>query len=84
MKAIGQATGRSVDKIKADIGNKGDLGIVAETSKSHQRMMFQPPRLMLRTVFEKLKEIALMTGHAVSVCSCSCKYLLLAFTFLGL
>ncbi|CAG0892252.1 unnamed protein product [Darwinula stevensoni] len=65
MKAIGRATGRSVDKIKADIGNKGDLGIVAETSKSHQRMMFQPPRLMLRTVFEKLKEIALMTGHAV-------------------
>ena len=30
MKAIAGATGRSVDKIKAEVVEKGDLGLVAE------------------------------------------------------
>jgi DNA ligase-1 len=30
MKAIAQATGRSMDKIKIDAQEKGDLGLVAE------------------------------------------------------
>ena len=33
VKAIAQTTGRSVAQIKADVGVKGDLGIVAETSR---------------------------------------------------
>lgn len=41
MKAIAQTTGRSLQHIKADVGKKGDLGIVAETSRGTQRIMFQ-------------------------------------------
>jgi hypothetical protein len=32
---------RSLQHIKADVGKKGDLGIVAETSRGTQRIMFQ-------------------------------------------
>ncbi|ELT99220.1 hypothetical protein CAPTEDRAFT_157358 [Capitella teleta] len=65
MKAIAQATGRSVDKIKIDAHEKGDLGLVAEASRGTQRTMFTPPKLTLSSVFSKLREIALMTGNSV-------------------
>ncbi|WAQ96632.1 DNLI1-like protein [Mya arenaria] len=58
-------TGRSMDKIKADAQEKGDLGIVAESSRSTQRTMFQPAKLTVPAVFAKLKEIATMTGNSV-------------------
>ncbi|XP_077979976.1 DNA ligase 1-like [Glandiceps talaboti] len=64
MKAIAQATGRSLEKIKADTAEKGDVGLVAESSRSSQRTMFAPPKLMVSGVFTKLKEIAGMTGNA--------------------
>ncbi|XP_062586978.1 DNA ligase 1-like [Saccostrea cucullata] len=64
MKAIAQATGRGLDKIKADAQEKGDLGLVAETSRSSQRTMFAPPKLTVPAVFSKLKEIAAMSGNA--------------------
>ncbi|KAF2361119.1 DNA ligase ATP-dependent [Trinorchestia longiramus] len=64
MKAVAQSTGRSVERIKADAKQLGDLGKVAEASKSNQRMMFQPAKLTVSSVFQKLKEIASMTGHA--------------------
>lgn len=67
MRAIAQASGRSVDKIKQDAEQKGDLGIVAEQSRSTQRIMFQPAKLTVKSVFEKLKEIASMSGN--DVCS---------------
>lgn len=67
MKAIAQSTGRSIAQIKADSQEVGDLGIVAEKSKSNQRMLFKPARLTVKGVFEKLKEIAKMTGQAVSL-----------------
>lgn len=66
MKAIAQSTGRTVSQIKSDAQNSGDLGIVAEHSKTNQRMIFKPARLTVKGVFDKLKEIAQMTGHAVS------------------
>ncbi|XP_017775853.1 PREDICTED: DNA ligase 1 isoform X2 [Nicrophorus vespilloides] len=64
MKAIAQSTGRTVAQIKADAQEVGDLGIVAERSKSNQRMIFQPAPLYVRGVFDKLKDIAKMTGHS--------------------
>ncbi|MBN3302901.1 DNLI1 ligase, partial [Amia calva] len=64
MKAVAQATGRQLDKIKAEAQEKGDLGLVAESSRSNQRMMFTPPKLTAVGVFNKLTEIAKMTGNA--------------------
>ncbi|XP_063920524.1 DNA ligase 1 isoform X1 [Zophobas morio] len=64
MKAIASSTGRSMDQIKSDCQSLGDLGLVAEQSKTNQRMIFQPTRLTVPGVFEKLKEIANLTGHA--------------------
>ncbi|CAN0022814.1 unnamed protein product [Lampetra planeri] len=63
MKAVAQATGRQLDKIKAETQEKGDLGIVAECSRSTQRTMFTPPKLNATTVFSKLKDISRLTGN---------------------
>lgn len=54
-------------QIKSDASAAGDLGIVAEQSKSTQRVMFKPAPLTVRGVFDKLKEIAQMSGQAVSI-----------------
>uniref|UniRef100_A0AAY4AXP8 DNA ligase n=1 Tax=Denticeps clupeoides TaxID=299321 RepID=A0AAY4AXP8_9TELE len=64
MKAVAQATGRQLDKIKAEAQEKGDLGLVAESSRSNQRMMFAPANLTVKGVFSKLKEIANMSGNS--------------------
>ncbi|KAK5889454.1 hypothetical protein CesoFtcFv8_015456 [Champsocephalus esox] len=64
MKAVAQATGRQLDKIKADAQEKGDLGLVAESSRSNQRIMFQPASLTAGGVFRKLKEIGSMSGNS--------------------
>ncbi|XP_051990271.1 DNA ligase 1-like isoform X2 [Xyrauchen texanus] len=64
MKAVAQATGRQLDKIKAEAQEKGDLGLVAESSRSNQRMMFTPANLTAGGVFTKLKEIANMSGNS--------------------
>jgi len=52
-------------QVKADVKKTGDLGIVAEKSKSNQKTMFKPARLTVKTVFDKLKDISEMTGTAV-------------------
>ncbi|XP_057321469.1 DNA ligase 1 isoform X2 [Microplitis mediator] len=64
IKAIAQCTGRTPAQIKADAQEAGDLGIVAEGSRSNQRVMFQPAALTVGTVYSKLKEIAQSTGTA--------------------
>lgn len=68
LQTIAQSTGRSMAQVKSDIAATGDIGIVAEQSRSNQRMMFKPAPLTVQGVYEKLKEIAQMTGQAVSVC----------------
>merc|ERR1712223_1591232 len=64
VKAIASTTGRSAQQIKADQAKEGDLGIVAENSRSTQRTMFQPQPLKIPSVFKQLKAIAEMTGHS--------------------
>ncbi|XP_055682059.1 DNA ligase 1 [Lutzomyia longipalpis] len=63
MKAIAQSTGRSMAQLKSDIQSIGDIGVVAEKSRSNQRMMFTPAPLNIVGVFHKLKEIANMSGN---------------------
>lgn len=62
MKAIAQTTGRTLDQIKRDSQETGDLGIVAERSKSSQRMMFTPAPHTVDGMFTKLRSIAKMSG----------------------
>ncbi|XP_068673166.1 DNA ligase 1-like isoform X3 [Montipora foliosa] len=64
MKAVAESTGRSLQQIKVDVGEKGDLGIVAESCRGKQRTMFAPPKLTAEGVFSKLQDIAMMTGHS--------------------
>ncbi|XP_059617642.1 DNA ligase 1 isoform X2 [Phlebotomus argentipes] len=63
MKAIAQSTGRSMSQLKSDIQSIGDIGVVAEKSRSNQRMMFTPAPLHVTGVFQKLLEIAKMSGN---------------------
>lgn len=65
-----------MDKIKAEAQEKGDLGLVAESSRSNQRMMFTPANLTVGGVFNKLKEIANMSGNSVSTEENNVKYTL--------
>jgi DNA ligase-1 len=65
MKAIASATGRSLQKIKSDLQEQGDLGKVAQMSRSNQPTMFQPKPLTVPFVFKVLKEISSITGQSV-------------------
>ena len=62
MKAIAQTTGRSMSQIKSDVQQTGDLGVVAERSRSNQKMMFTPAPHTVQSMFTKLKGIAQMSG----------------------
>jgi DNA ligase-1 len=62
MKAIAQTTGRSLQQIKSDAQQTGDLGIVAEKSRSNQKMMFTPAPHTVELMFGKLRSIAKMSG----------------------
>ncbi|XP_053219863.1 DNA ligase 1 isoform X2 [Podarcis raffonei] len=64
MKALAQATGRNLDQIKAEAAEKGDLGLVAESSRTTQGTMFAPPKLDAASVFGKLQAIGRMTGSS--------------------
>lgn len=66
MKIIAEATGRTLAQIKTDVANTGDMGIVAQQSKRNQAMLCVPASLMVSDVFEKLREIAKMTGQSVN------------------
>lgn len=62
MKAIGETTGRSLQVIKADQKEIGDLGLVAVKSRSTQPTMFKPKPLTVRGVHQGLMAIATVTG----------------------
>jgi len=63
MKAIGETTGRSLQTIKADQQEIGDLGLVAAKSRSNQPPMFKPKPLTVKAVHEGLMGIALLEGQ---------------------
>ena len=56
-----------MERIKSEVVEKGDLGLVAESSRSNQRTMFSLPPLTVPGVYDKLKDIASLKGSAVSV-----------------
>ncbi|KAK8872639.1 DNA ligase 1 [Apiospora arundinis] len=62
MKAIGETTGRSLQVIKQDQKEIGDLGLVAVKSRSTQPTMFKPKALTVRGVHKGLMDIATIQG----------------------
>ncbi|XP_031241251.1 DNA ligase 1 isoform X3 [Mastomys coucha] len=64
LKAVAQATGRQLEYIRAEVAEKGDVGLVAENSRSTQRLMLPPPPLTVSGVFTKFCDIARLTGSA--------------------
>jgi len=61
--AMGECFGRSPAQIKSDLfaGEAKDLGEVALASRAAQKMIFQPPKLLIEKVFAEMKAIA--TAH---------------------
>lgn len=63
MKAIGESTGRSLQIIKGDQKDIGDLGLVAVKSRANQPTMFKPKPLTVRGVLDGLIKIATTSGN---------------------
>lgn len=62
IKAISECYGRPPAKIKKDYQELGDLGLVAQKSRSGQPTMFKPVLLDVHSVFDNLTSIAKATG----------------------
>ncbi|OZC06319.1 DNA ligase [Onchocerca flexuosa] len=71
MKAIAQATGRKIDKLKEDLNQKGDLGLVAQMSRSNQRILFTPAPLTAMN-----KKVDMIKSLLVSCRDCEARYLI--------
>uniref|UniRef100_A0A8C8WZN7 DNA ligase n=1 Tax=Panthera leo TaxID=9689 RepID=A0A8C8WZN7_PANLE len=56
--------GRQLESVKAEAAEKGDMGLVAENSRSTQRLMLPPPALTAAGVFAKFRDIAGLAGSA--------------------
>lgn len=63
VKALAQSFGREVPKIKKELEEKGDLGLVAIASRAKQPTMFKASALTVPGVFATLKEIATLSGN---------------------
>ncbi|RYY34369.1 hypothetical protein EON62_03365, partial [archaeon] len=66
MKAVSEATGRSLKDVKADADKRGDLGLVAEASRTSQRTLFgkAPAGLSVSAVFAAFRSIAAESGKS--------------------
>lgn len=69
-KALAQATGRTLDKLKSEMHAKGDIGLVAESNRCNQKLIFTPKKLTVTSVFAKLREIALLSGNSSQAKKC--------------
>ena len=65
-KALAEATGCTVAKLKLEMQSKGDIGLVAEANRCNQKLIFTPKKLTVSAVFTKLKEIASISGNSVT------------------
>ncbi|RPA93206.1 ATP-dependent DNA ligase [Choiromyces venosus 120613-1] len=63
MKAIGESCGRSLDKIREDHRECGDLGLVAMKSRNNQLTIFAPQPLTVAVVHKGLLDIAKVKGE---------------------
>uniref|UniRef100_A0A8D1RZQ5 DNA ligase n=2 Tax=Sus scrofa TaxID=9823 RepID=A0A8D1RZQ5_PIG len=64
LKAVAQATGRQLESVRAEVAEKGDVGLVAESSRSTQRLVLPPPALTAAGIFTKFRDIAQLAGSA--------------------
>jgi len=60
-------TGRQLAQIRSEAQDKGDLGLVAESSRCTQRTVVPPAPLSASGVLGKLREMAAMSGNAGSL-----------------
>eukprot|EP00793_Prasinoderma_coloniale_P005802 PRCOL_00004276-RA len=63
IKTLCEATGSKESTIKEQYTESGDLGIVAEFSRSKQKCLFKPKPLTVRKVFGTFKQIATLEGN---------------------
>lgn len=63
MKAISESTGRTLQHIKQEQNEIGDLGLVAAKSRSKQPTMFKPKALTVAGVHKGLMTIATIEGQ---------------------
>jgi DNA ligase-1 len=63
MKAVSESTGRTLQHIKSDQQEIGDLGLVAAKSRSKQPTMFKPKALTVEGVRKGLMGIATVEGQ---------------------
>ncbi|RPB19410.1 ATP-dependent DNA ligase [Terfezia boudieri ATCC MYA-4762] len=64
IKAIAESCGRAIDKIKSDHNQIGDLGVVAQQSRSNQStlMFHKPKQLTVARVHDTFLKIAITSG----------------------
>lgn len=66
MKAIASCTGSTAARIKSRVEEVGDVGLVAEQSRSTQKVLFQPRPITCASLFKILGEIAAIIGQSSS------------------
>lgn len=66
IKAIALTTGRKTTKIKEEIENLGDIGLVAQSSRSNQSTMMKPKPLTVDRLYRVLTEIATASGQSAT------------------
>ncbi|BGP20443.1 ATP-dependent DNA ligase Cdc17 [Rhodosporidiobolus nylandii] len=61
-KAIGESCGRTLAQVKAEYKKVGDLGQVAQDSRTRQKTLFKAKPLTVRGVFGELEKVAKSSG----------------------